>query len=133
MSPTPCRPDTPPAAGPVVETGRFISARPHRGLPGENNGDRRQPGRRPGTDPAVARSAPPALSRPSRWVSRLFRHGSDTPGCSRSELIGERFPHLGEETGLLLGAGDLHAVEGAVELNVDVQVTGILVEMKERP
>jgi hypothetical protein len=33
---------------------------------------------------------------------------------------------------LLLGAGDLHALEAAAELNVDVEVTGILVEMKER-
>jgi hypothetical protein len=38
-----------------------------------------------------------------------------------------------EEIGLLLGAGDLHTLEGAVKLYVDVEVTGILMKMKERP
>ena len=34
---------------------------------------------------------------------------------------------------LLAGAGDPHALERAVELDVDVEVTGILVEVKEGP
>jgi len=34
---------------------------------------------------------------------------------------------------LLITAGDLHALELAVELHIDIEVTGICVEVKERP
>jgi hypothetical protein len=34
---------------------------------------------------------------------------------------------------MLAAAGDPHALEPAVELDVDIEVTGILVEVQERP
>ena len=41
--------------------------------------------------------------------------------------------HLRQKILLLGAAGDSHALELAAELDVNVKVTGILVEMKERP
>ncbi len=38
-----------------------------------------------------------------------------------------------KEIGLLVAAGDLHTLELAVEPDIDVEVTGIFVEVKERP
>jgi hypothetical protein len=44
----------------------------------------------------------------------------------------ERLSHLREEAGLFGIAGDLHPLEGAVDPHVDVELAGVLVEMKER-
>lgn len=60
----------------------------------------------------------------------VMREKSSVNGLSRAQP--ERFSHLCEEIGLLVVAGDLHALERAVEPDIDVEVTGILVEVKER-
>jgi hypothetical protein len=65
-------------------------------------------------------------------------------GSERSALSGdllkhqiavrlERFFHPCEEVGLVPAAGDLHALELAVELDIDVVVASVLVEVKQRP
>lgn len=45
----------------------------------------------------------------------------------------ERFLHPREEMGLVGAAGDLHALEFAVEFDINVIVASIFVEVKERP
>jgi hypothetical protein len=55
---------------------------------------------------------------------------SSVNSLSRGRL--ERCSHLCKEIRLLVAAGDLQALELAVEPGVDVEVTGILVEVKER-
>ena len=45
----------------------------------------------------------------------------------------ERHPHLGQEIGLFAVAGDPHPLEVTAEPDVHIQVTGIFVEVGERP
>ena len=45
----------------------------------------------------------------------------------------ERHPHLGKESGLFCAAGDPHPLEITVEPDVHIEVTGIFVEVQERP
>jgi len=51
----------------------------------------------------------------------------------RSRARVERFFHSCEEASLFGVAGDLHALELTAEPDIDVQVTSILMEVKERP
>jgi hypothetical protein len=51
---------------------------------------------------------------------------------SGSPVRPERFSHSCEEVGLVNAAGDLHALELAVELDIGVIVASVLVEVKER-
>lgn len=75
-------------------------------------------GHKPGAEHVAA---PDQVGRP--------RPGRAGPLGGRLECLS----HPGEEIGLFIGAGDPYALERAVELDVDVEVTGILVEVQERP
>jgi hypothetical protein len=44
----------------------------------------------------------------------------------------KRRSHQGKESGLLASAGDLHALELALQPDVNVEAAGIFMEVKER-
>jgi len=49
----------------------------------------------------------------------------------RSDARLQRFSHSCEQVGLFGLAGDLHALELGIEPDINVQIVGILVEMKQ--
>lgn len=75
----------------------------------------------------------------SRWsgstMSAATRQSSEHEPVTQERELGrlERFPQPREEIGLFAAAGDSYALECAVELHVDIDFTGILVEVQERP
>ena len=58
--------------------------------------------------------------------------GTGQPAMHR-QLARQRRAHLGQEFGLLAGAGDSHPLERPVELDIDIEGPAIFMEMEERP
>src|SRR5262249_22567730 len=75
----------------------------------------------------------------STWQSWLKHQGLASQRCPLRPDAGpalplcQRAPHLREDLGLLAAVGDPHPLELAVELDIDVEVVGVLVEVQERP
>jgi hypothetical protein len=77
--------------------------------------------------------APAVLDRPGPVQVPPFL--PNPAGFGQDSRLGGRldcFSHPRDKVGPLAVAGDLHTLEAAVELDVDIKVTGVLVEVQER-